>query len=362
MRFQIPPIFDGPVHAEAERFAEARSDAAGTAAAELWAEICSLGWPLTILPDDVGGVGAELADLAAIVEGAGRHALALPLAGACAVVPLLLLAADDRQKMAAVVARMAENEWRVAPILPEAVEDLALTGSASSGYVLHGKVRCVHALPDTTHLLAVLDDPQDGPVLLLLPVGAPGLQLSSKHALDGRLTLDVFFESMQLGSDAILAAGEQVATAVDKAVQAGTMLTCVEMMASLGRILEQTVGYLGERTQFGETLSSFQALRHRVADGYARYLNARALVEGIFDSLSLSEPSRNARDVSMAKFLASGVGRDLVHDAIQLHGGMGMTEELAISKLNKRVLMAGFEFGDRDHHLARLDGTCATAT
>ena len=121
----------------------------------------------------------------------------------------------------------------------------------------------------------------------------------------------------------------------------------------MGALLEQTIAYLTSRVQFDAPLASFQALRHKVADLYVAQENARAMVAGLLEQID--EPGRwPARELDLAKLYLGPASRRFAAGTIQLHGGMGMTEELPASRLAKRLLMVEFEYGDTAFQEARL--------
>lgn len=350
-----------------------------------WDEIVALGWPATVVPEEFGGAGGGLLDLAAIVEGAGRAALPLPLAGVCGAVPALLGAAAvaDTAEGGVALARdaltgMAEGRLRICPVLALAAHGgaggradregrpplAARPGSGDDGAVaallLDGAVLGVEAPPEPTHyLLACPVHPVAGreqsAVLVLLPADAPGLAARWHERIDGRPAVDLDLRSVPVSVGQVLARGEAVRERAAAVSDAGALLVCVEAVSAMGALLEQTIAYLSTRVQFGVPLASFQALRHRVADMYVAYRSLRALVGRTLRRAT--EDGATAppwREVALAKLRLGGVGRFVAEAAIQLHGGMGMTQELAAARLAKRILMAEFEYGDTDHQARRL--------
>lgn len=348
-----------------------------------WDEIAALGWPATVVPEEFGGAGGGLLDLAALVEGAGRAALPLPLASVCGAVPALLGAAFvNAGEGGAALARealtgVAEGRLRICPVLAlpthggaegradrEGRSPLAARpGSGDDGaaaLVLDGAVLGVEAPPEPTHyLLACPVSPAVGQeqsaALVLLPADTPGLAARWHERIDGWPAVDLDLRSVSVPAGQVLARGEAVWERVAAVSDAGALLVCVEAVSAMGALLEQTIAYLSTRVQFGVPLASFQALRHRVAEMYVAYRSLRALVGRTLRRAT--EDGATAppwREVALAKLRLGGVGRFMAEAAIQLHGGMGMTQELAAARLAKRILMAEFEYGDTDHQARRL--------
>ena len=318
-----------------------------------WDFVAELGWMATAIPEEAGGAGGDLADLAALAGGAGRGGLALPVALACAVVPgLLAIAGQDRQ---AILVDTALGRARICAILPGAALD---EGMAAPGLTrvdgrltLGGAAVGVEMPPDPTHLLLVCGRAE--PVLLLLPADARGIACDRYQRIDGHLAGDWSFDGVAVQSGWILARGDEVLRRAEEARDLGALLTCIEGVSAMGAIIEQTIDYLSNRLQFGVPLSSFQALQHRVAEMYVEYENLRGLVGQALRAASASARPP-WRDIAFAKLRLGEAGRFVAQEAIQCHGGMGMTEALPAIRLARRVMMAEFEYGDRTFQAKRL--------
>lgn len=318
-----------------------------------WDSIAELGWMATTVPEEAGGAEGSLADLAALVGGAGRGGLPLPVAQVCAVVPWLLAVAGEDQR--AFLADVAAGQARICAVLPGAARDegmapLKLT-NCDGRLLLEGAVAGVEMPPDPTHLLLVCGDAE--PVLLLIPADARGLACDRYQRIDGRLAGDWTFRGMAGESGWILARGGAVARRAEEARDLGALLTCVECASAMGAIIEQTIEYLSNRVQFGTPLASFQALRHRVAEMYVTYENFRGLVSQALRAASASD-ALPWRAIAFAKLRLGEAGRFVAQEAVQCHGGMGMTEALPAIRLARRVMMAEFEYGDSTFHAQRL--------
>ncbi|WP_043343712.1 acyl-CoA dehydrogenase family protein [Belnapia moabensis] len=355
MPFTATPIVGGDafdqacrIGQEADRQLALIDDFAGQLAClrRHWDSLAGLGWLAVAVPEEAGGAGGTLSDLAALAGGAGRGGLPLPIASACGVIPHLL--ADQPELLPG----LAEGQHRIAFVPAEAAVDeatdvprLALDGS------LTGAVVGIETPPDPTHLLLVLDGAE--PVLLLLPASARGIAARHYLRIDGRLAADWRFTGVAVEPCWILGRGEVVTRRAAEAREIGALLTCVEAVSAAGALLEQTIDYLLNRVQFGVPLASHQALRHRVAEMYVEYENLRGLIlqalraAGAGDGLSW-------RDIAFAKLRLGEAGRFIAQSAIQCHGGIGMTEALPAIRLARRIMMAEFEFGDRTFHAQRL--------
>jgi alkylation response protein AidB-like acyl-CoA dehydrogenase len=335
-----PPAFPGEIHTAALRFAQTAKD-------PTWADVAALGWQLTMVPEEDGGLGASLSDLAGAIEGAGRGGLAMSLALHCGVTPLLLAAAPAGPQRDAALQGHLTGAAPVLTWLPdEAAARRLEVRSTPDGLTLRGKVRGVAALPDATALLLAT-----GPRLILLPLDHEGVTPVPAVDLAGNATLGYDLD-LTLPAAVEVLSGDSAQEARDRAFLTGGLLTCVESVGLMAATLGLTLAYLGERRQFGQPLSEFQVLRHRAADMLLDLMNASALAA---HAVAETMEGQGRRAASLAKMSVSRAARRSAESAIQLHGGMGMTEEMAVTPLNKRLIQAGFEFGDAMHHEERLD-------
>ncbi len=354
MPFTAKPIVGGDafdqacsIGLEADRELALLADASEQAAClrRHWDAIAGLGWIMTAIPEDAGGAGGDLSDLAALVGGAGRGGLPLPIAMACGVVPHLL--ADQPASLAA----LADGRYRIALITAQAALDDDGDAPRLTDGKLTGAVVGIETPPDPTHALLVLDGAE--PVLLLIPANAQGVALTRFQRIDGRPSADWRFTGVAVDPDWILARGPAVTRRAAEARDLGALLTSVEAVSAAGALIEQTIEYLLTRVQFGVPLATHQALRHRVAEMYVEYETLRGLVIQALRSTNAAEPTA-WRDIAFAKLRLGEAGRFIAQSTIQCHGGMGMTEGLQAIRLARRIMMAEFEFGDRAFQAQRL--------
>lgn len=348
MPFTAKPIIGGDAFDQASSIGLAAdaelaqiADAAEQAAClrRHWDVIAELGWITTAIPESAGGAGGELSDLAALVGGAGRGGLPLPVVAACGVLPHLL--ADHP----AVLAALAEGRYRIALIPSDAARDDEADALRVAEGRLTGAAVGIESPPDPTHALAVVGD-----ALLLVAVDAPGVTITRYQRIDGRPSTDWRFTGAAAET---LARGEDVLRRAGEARDLGALLTCVECVSSAGAVLEQTIDYLLNRVQFGVPLATHQALRHRVAEMYVEYENLRGIVSQALRSTA-SGAADAWRDIAFAKLRLGDAGRFIAQSTIQCHGGMGMTEGLQAIRLARRIMMAEFEYGDRSVQAQRL--------
>jgi alkylation response protein AidB-like acyl-CoA dehydrogenase len=353
----FPSLFPGMLLDAAERYAE---DHAG--AAELPGDpVRELGWTATLVPEASGGVGGTLADLASIVEGLATHGLHLPVVETCAVAPLLLQAAapEAAQRWCEAV---AEGSAQVAPLiaLSSTPEEIAVQARhLDIGYALDGRVNGVDISLPATHWLVPAEVDGEAAIFLVDAerIGAP---VARYRTMEGRRGADFAFAGLALPEAACLARGDAARAALAAATDAALLLTAADTVAALAALIRQTVAHLKERRQFGVALSSFQVLRHRTADMYVKYLGAKGLVVHCFQAHE-QQAADLRRTLRIAKVSLAETARHCAEAAIQMHGGMGVSEEVFATRLAQRLIALEFRYGDRLSHAAHLHPVAADA-
>lgn len=371
MAFVAKTIFESDFSASAERLSQdlawdLKDIKLNTASLSLyeekWQAVIDQGWQNCLIPEPFGGLGGNLIDFCALLEGANRHALRLPIVAGFGL-PVVLLLALNSPRAQTLLAEVAEGRVRYQPVILDrqadelsSVQDtLSAQRDVSGGVILNGRVSGVEWIPTATHLLLVCPLAQDeqSSAIVSLAMDETIPMHSQAERIDGRSTVTLEFNQRAVDSEQLLAMAEDATTAVARVRQAGCLFGCVSAAAAMGMSIEQTLAYLRDRQQFGVSLSTFQALRHYMASVYAKYECFRALVRTVvIDSSTSSEI--DDRELALLKVYLSQVGRFIAHTVLQVHGGMGMTEDLFASKLNKIVLMASLEYGDGQQHVDRL--------
>jgi len=359
MPFTVTPMFPGDLYDTTDRMAASATPAwSGTknsSGSAKWTQILELGWQGVLVSEEAGGVGATLAEFAAIAEAAGRHAMALPLIARCVVSPMLLAAADKNEAALALLEQISAGQASVCPVIqPDGARSLQATPASGGGLRLQGVLKGADLTEPASHLVFnAVSGNGTAPVLVLLPTSELTQAVRYFEGLDGRRTADISLDGVVVDASHILLQGDTVANAVKSAMSTGAVMTSVQTVGALGAIIEQTIEYLSTRTQFGVALSTFQALRHRVVEMYVAYESARGLVKDVTEDLSVN-PAADQRDAALTKLYLATVGRTVAESAIQMHGGMGMTVEMPAARLAMHTLMCNLQYGDRYHYLDAL--------
>jgi len=196
------------------------------------------------------------------------------------------------------------------------------------------------------------DDAQ-GISLFLVPGGAEGLALRGYTKIDGGRAAEVTLENVQVGADALLGTEGAGAAVLEHATGWGLLALAAESLGAMEVAKRDTLEYLRTRKQFGVPIGSFQALQHRMADLLIEVEQARSAVINAAAAIDGDDRIARERALSAAKFSVGKIGTRVAEEAIQLHGGIGMTWELPLAHYAKRLVMIDHQLGDEDFHLER---------
>jgi alkylation response protein AidB-like acyl-CoA dehydrogenase len=185
----------------------------------------------------------------------------------------------------------------------------------------------------------------------------PGVSVKDYRTLDNLRMADVRFTGVTVGADALLGREGEGYPVIEEVVDYATALSCAEAVGAIRYANEATLEYLKTRRQFGVPIGSFQVLQHRMVDMMISYEQARSMSYLACVKIDTADAAERRRVVSAAKIKIADAARHVSQEAVQLHGGMGMTEELKISHTFRRLTMLAQTFGDADHHLERFATT-----
>jgi len=341
---------------------------------DMWSRYAEMGLLGLPFAEADGGLGGGPADIMIVSEAFGRALTLEPyistvlLAGGC-----LRLAGWPAQR-AALVPRIADGSVLLAfaHVERQARYDLAdvrttaqsLHGGAdwtlngAKSFVLHG---------DTADKLVVSarvsgrERERSGLALFLVDSNTPGISRRVYVMQDGTRAADITFSNVQVSNDTLLGRAGHALPVIERVVDCTIAALCAEAVGAMTRAHELTVEYLKVRKQFGTTIGSFQALQHRAVDMLVMIEQARSL--SMYATMMAAEDDSKARTcaVSAAKAYVGRVGKLVGEQAIQLHGGIGVTEECAVGHYYRRLTMIDVLFGDSGHHLGVVAAAQARA-
>ena len=312
------------------------------------------------LPESVGGIDGGPVELMVIAEELGRALVIEPFVDTVVVAAGLLQRAGG-PAATALLERIVEGTAVVALAGDEAAaadhQQVTRAVRDGSDWVLTGAKAVVIAAPLATHLLITArteSDELEQLSLFLVEFDAaappPGMTVHSYRTIDDRRAADLTLDGVRLSADSLL--DGDVRASLAQARDEGAAAVCAEAVGAMRKVLSDTVDYCKQRQQFGQPIGTFQVLQHRMVDMYMELEQAVAAVYLAVLNLQ-AEPHQRARAVSAAKATIGRAARFIGQNAVQLHGGMGMTEELAIGHYFKRLTALQYEFGSTDQHRTR---------
>lgn len=336
---------------------------------EVWREIAALGWPAAVLPEAHGGLGVGFQGLGAVFEQIGRHLAATPLLSTVVLGGGLLQRCGTAEQQAHWLPRIAGGDALLALAVDETPRHdprrtaLAATPLADGGWQLQGRKRFVLDGHVAQALLVLArtggaDGEAAGLSLFLVEAGAPGLQVERTTGLDSRNAATVHLDGVRLAAAAQLGRTGEAFAAVDAVLDQARACLAAELLGLAIEAFERTLAYLKQRVQFDVPIGSFQALQHRAARLHVALELTRSAVAAALEAQD-SESAAAAALASLAKAKASDLGTMVCNEAVQMHGGIGVTDELDIGLFLKRARVLQQTFGDATFHrdrYARLEG------
>jgi acyl-CoA dehydrogenase len=334
-----------------------------------WKQMAELGWVGIPFAESYGGAGMGFADLAVVLEALGRTLAPEPFLSTVLLGgQSIALGGNDAQKQAWLPGICAgEKILALAQQEPKSRYDLcrvATTARADGdGFRLDGEKIQVLDAANADALVVVArtsgaERDRDGITLLLVPKGAAGLSIAPQTRIDHRNAARVSLAGVRVGRDAVVGAVGQGAALLEAVVDRATVGLAAEMLGSTEQVFADTVQYLKTRQQFGVPIGSFQALKHRAAKVYMEVELARSAVMAATRAIDAGD-AETPKLVSLAKARCSDAFVLAANEAVQMFGGVGMTDEYDVGFYLKRSRVAEMTFGDAAWHRerwARLNG------
>ena len=315
--------------------------------------LAELGIVGALFPEGVGGFGGTGYDISTVFEALGKGLVNEPLVDS-ALASGYILAATGQD---ALIEKLISGELKVALALIENGADYdwelpsQMAQKINGIWTISGKKTMVkYALGTDAIIVSSTTSSSEGISLFLIETGADGLNLHSFLTVDGGSASDIEFNN----TPAILLGGEgQSYDLLASAIARNTLAVCAEALGIMDSIKNMTINYLRTRQQFGTVIGKFQALQHRTAQMLLEIEQAKSAVTNAANALEASTDERN-RSIAAAKYSIGRIGCFVAEEAIQMHGGIGMTWEYELGHFAKRLVMIDHEWGDQDHHLMQF--------
>jgi alkylation response protein AidB-like acyl-CoA dehydrogenase len=345
------------------RFEDFRRFAAdSTQARTNWTRMAELGLLSVNIAEADGGLGGGPIETLLVMQAFGRALVVDPYVGTAVMAVALINAEPSSARRRDLLQQVGEGTCRIslAALEPEGRYDLSHVHTAAvanaGGFALSGKKAVVLHGDSADRLIvsartAGASPQRHGISLFLIDAHAAGITIRGFPTIDGQRAAEIEFDDVRVGSDALLGELHTGIETLEWAVDRGIAALCAEAVGAMEKLLELTAEHLRTRKQFGQPIGRFQALQHRIADMAIALEQARSMA--LFAAAKIEEPSQveRRRAISAAKVMIGRCGRLLGQQAVQLHGGMGMTDEMPIGYFFKRLTAIDMSWGNVEHHV-----------
>jgi 3-oxocholest-4-en-26-oyl-CoA dehydrogenase beta subunit len=326
---------------------------------ELWRQIASLGWTGLVFPEQYGGSGGSFIDLAVLLEEMGRSLMPGPFFATVVLGGLTVLDAGNEEQKRDIIPQICSGQLRMTLALTEpsatyepwGVETTAVRQGDS--YQLNGTKLFVPDAHVADLLLVVartssISDPAQGITLFLVPGNSPGLNIAQLNTIASDRQCEVVLEDVTVPAASVLGQARSAWPIVQRALHRAVAGKCMEMVGGADAVLEMTVDYAKQRTQFGRPVGSFQAVQHHCANMATDVEGSRHIAYQAAWRLSEGLPAE--REVAMAKAWISGAYQRVCATAHQCHGAIGFTKEHNLQLYTRRGKVQELSYGDANFH------------
>ena len=334
---------------------------------ENWRRMAELGWLGACVPEVCGGIGGGPVETMLLMEAFGAGLVPEPYFPSVVLGGNLVATAGSEAQKQALLPALAAGDLKLAFACVEAqagydLFDVETTAERrDGGYVVNGAKGVVLGAPTADRIIVCArtaggSRDRDGIGLFLVDRIAGGVQLRGYRTVDGLRAAEVAFENVMVDEDATLGDPRGAWPVIEAVAERAVAALCAEAVGAMDVIVNSTAEHLKTRRQFGRPIGTFQVLQHQFADMVIASEEARSMTYAATLRLEGSDPALRAKTVSGAKHVIGRNGRLIGQRGIQLHGGMGMTEEVGVGHYFKRLTMIDMTFGDHAYHLRRYAG------
>ena len=327
-----------------------------------WNTLAELGLVALNVPEAFGGMGGSPVETLIVMEALGRGLVLEPYLETAVVAANLIAEAGNPEQREALLGAIADGSRRfaLAALEPQSRFDLwdvdTRAISDGGGYLLAGRKAVVRGGDSADTLIVSARTSGEvsdraGISLFLVDAKAPGVRLKGFANLDGHRSAEVTLENVRVGPEALLGSLDAGYASLEWAVDRGIAALCAESVGVMSKLLDSTAEYLRTRKQFGKPIGSFQGLQHAAADMLTALEQSRSAALMAAARVDSADAAERRAAVSAAKTIVGQAGRTIGKHAVQLHGGMGMTDELAVGHYFKRLLCIDMSWGDSAHHI-----------
>jgi alkylation response protein AidB-like acyl-CoA dehydrogenase len=332
--------------------------------ADHWKLFAELGWLMVPFTEDDGGLGGSAADLMVVMEEFGKGLVIEPFLATAIIGGGLISKAGNTQQKETLIGAIMDGSLQLAFAYaePNSRYDLAYVATTADktagGYVLNGHKAVVLNAPVANKIIVSArtsgdTNNKDGISLFILDADSEGVDIQSYRTQDGGRAAEVRLNNVNVTTENLLGTEGSALPTIEAVLDRATLAVCAEAVGAMEIATAKTVEYTKTRKQFGTSISKFQALQHRMADMFIEQQQAKSIV--LMAALKIDEGGIEAsKAVAAMKSLVGRASRKVGQETIQIHGGIGVTDELDIGHYFKRMTMIDLMFGNSDYQTQRF--------
>jgi alkylation response protein AidB-like acyl-CoA dehydrogenase len=327
---------------------------------ERWRSMSDLGWLALAVPEDLGGIGCSFVEVALLLEEFGRGLVLEPYVSSAVVCGHILDNCENAPARAEALSAMAEGRCRLALAHHESTQrydlmPVSVEAQRGDGFFrLNGVKTLVLDAPAADQLIvSARVAGEESLSLFLVDRAAAGVKLEGYPLVDDSRAADIELDNVLVPRSAVLAGPARSRAILEEALDRATLACAAEALGAMEAVLQLTADYLTTRVQFGQPIGKLQALQHRMAEMFVEVQEVRSILYCGISQLNADSAVRGPV-ISAAKLVTLEAGRIVGSQGVQLHGGIGMTEEYAMGHYFKKLLAFEKTYGDGDWHAERL--------
>lgn len=321
----------------------------------LWSAMTDLGWFGMAVPEDAGGLGGTMEDVALLMIELGKGIVTEPVVSTGILAAHILEQALTGGARRVWLDQIMSGSVKVALALndPDTNVGLPLRASRTAvGYQLNGQKFLAHDAPSADYLI-VLAEMDDAPALFVIEVGAAGIASNAYPLIDGSRASDLHFNNVNVPATGLLTVGGAATSILEAALDRARVALIAQAVGAMDATVRISADYARERKQFGQPIGKFQAIQHMAADMFVAANQARSALYSALRNVE-EGPHERTRAVSVAKVVSGMSGQIVSRNGIQIHGGYGVTDEYAVSHYYRRLLVLEKQYGGIGDHSGNL--------
>lgn len=332
-----------------------------------WAQMAEFGWLALPLPESVGGLGGSGTDISLVAEALGAGMVLEPFVSGLVLPGKLLALAGSEAQQKRLLEPLAEGQLQLSVAWAEpgdrqnAAHCATQAKADGQGYFISGRKLCALNAPNAQRLIVSARSAESagesaGISLFEIDPAARGVTLTPYAVMGGGTAADVVLDQVRVSADALIGPAFDGFQALDAALDHATAASCAQALGAMRALMDRTANYLKVRKQFGVAIGSFQVLQHRLVDMFVEIEQSRSMVLMASVRVDSTDADERRRAVSAAKAYLGQASKFVAQQAVQLHGGIGVTEELDVGHFFRQLTTFGTLYGDRERHLDRVAG------